>query len=144
MINLADLAASVVDFAASNTLTIIPAVPEKGRGPEVLLTPGNQALPQFLELVLAWGGGAVYLQTVMFDPDEEGDAGEEFARLRKKAGQIGEINVAFVSGGLVHFWTQVEPWLAEWRDGADARHRQPAPSQRQDGGDRPGEVDQAR
>lgn len=119
MINLAELAASVADFAARNNLTLVPAVPERDFGPEVNITADVLSLPGFLDLAARLGGGVVYLKTVPFDP---GDTDPPLHLLKHK-GEIGQLLVAFASNGLIHFWEQSAPLQTEWQGLADAASR---------------------
>ncbi len=49
MNKLAKLTASVTEFAARNTMVLVPAVPERDLGPKVNIAPGALDLPGFLE-----------------------------------------------------------------------------------------------
>ncbi len=120
MTNLAKLAASVTEFAAHNSMTLVPAVPERDLGPEVNISPDALNLPGFLALAATLGGGVLYLKAVVFDPDDDEDEVEDPpAHLIKHRGEIGRVSVAFAANGLIHFWEQSAPWHLEWQEIAD-------------------------
>lgn len=118
MTNLAKVAASVIEFADRNNLTLVPAAPERDLGPEVNLTPEALNLPKFLDLAAKLGGGVVYLKSIPFDPDDEME--DPPANLLQHKGEIGQVLVAFSANGLIHFWEQSAPWQAEWQELANA------------------------
>ena len=121
MEDLAKLAAAVTEFAASNHLTIVPAVPEHDCGPEVCLGPDALDLPGFLALAGKLGASALYLLTVPFDPGNNDDQPEDPPEdLIRHKGQTGEVSVAFTAGGLVHFWEHSAAWYQEWQELADS------------------------
>ncbi|MEX5713175.1 hypothetical protein AB1484_34310 [Parafrankia sp. FMc6] len=68
MNNLATLAASVTEFAACNTMALVPAVPERDLGPEVNISPGALDLPGFLALAAMLGGAVLYLRPLPSTP----------------------------------------------------------------------------
>ncbi|MCW2879083.1 MAG: hypothetical protein JWQ95_3183 [Sphaerisporangium sp.] len=114
--NLTQLAASVTKFAATASMTLVPAVPEHALGPEVCLGPETVDLPGFLALAHKLGGGVLYLRAAPFDPaDDEHEVDEPPAHLAKCKGQIGQISVAFAANGLVHYWEHRTAWYAEWQ-----------------------------
>lgn len=121
MEDLAELAAAVTQFSAGAALTLVPAVPEHDRGPEVCLGPETIDLPGFLAIARKIGGGVLYLQAVPFDPgaDEEALQDDAVAHLLSRKGETGEIIVAFAANGIVHFWEQSTAWYLEWQGAAD-------------------------
>lgn len=118
--DLAELAMSITDFAASKRLTIIPAVPEHDYGPEVRLGQDEMTLPEFLELTHKLGGGVLYLRAVPFDP-ASGDvpSADPPAHLISHKGQTGQVAAAFAANGIVHFWEHCAAWHAEWQELTD-------------------------
>jgi hypothetical protein len=120
--DLAELASLATRFAAREHLTIVPAVPEHGCGPEVSLGPDELGLSGFLELAGKLGGGVLYLRAAPFDPDavDGGDQQDEStAHLIAHKGQTGQVSVAFAANGLVHFWEHRTAWYLEWEELAD-------------------------
>jgi hypothetical protein len=71
--DLAKIADSVREFATSGSLTLVPAAPVHGYGPEVCLGPDAIDLPAFLAIAQRYGGGLLYLGTTPFDPDTQDD-----------------------------------------------------------------------
>lgn len=63
MRNLAELAVSVTEFAARNTMTLVPAVPERDLAPEANISPDTVDLQGFLAFARTLGGGVLYLKT---------------------------------------------------------------------------------
>jgi hypothetical protein len=117
MDDLAKLAALAADYASREHLTIIPAVPESGYGPEVILGPADMELPGFLALARQLGGGVLYLRAVPFDPDSgEDPPADAPAHLVRHKGQTGQVTAAFAANGIVHFWEQLAAWYAEWQE----------------------------
>ncbi|SQD95043.1 MULTISPECIES: hypothetical protein [unclassified Parafrankia] len=117
MNNLATLAASVTEFAARNTMTLVPAVPERDLGPEVNISPGALDLPGFLALAAMLGGAVLYLKAVAFDPDnDEDEVADPPTHLIKNKGETGRVSVAFAANGLIRFWEQSAPWYLEWQE----------------------------
>jgi hypothetical protein len=56
-----------------------------------------------------------------FDPGSDDDLQEDPpARLAGRAGEIGEISVAFMANGMVHFWEHYAAWYLEWQDLTDS------------------------
>jgi len=70
MNNLAELAVSVTEFAARNTMTLVPGVPERDLAPEVNISPDTVDLQAFLAFAATLGGGALYLKAIAFNPDD--------------------------------------------------------------------------
>ena len=121
MDDLAQLADSVTGFAAAKNLTIVPAVPEQGYGPEVCLGPDELDLPGFLELAERLGGGVLYVRAAPFDPAGDDDQpADPPGHLTGRKGQTGQVSVAFAANGVMHFWDQHAPWYLEWRQLADS------------------------
>jgi hypothetical protein len=111
--DLAVLARTVTAFAAERALTLVPMAPTRDLGPEVSLSPAEVALPGFLELAAALGGGVLYLQATAFDPQDD-PVDEPPAALLAREGQIGELTVAFAANGLTHFWQHRTDWYQQW------------------------------
>jgi hypothetical protein len=115
--DLADLAASVTGFAAAENLTIVPAVPEQGYGPEVCLSSSELSLLGFLELAAKLCGGVLYLRATPFDPaTADGPAESLPAHLTEHKGQTGQVSVAFAANGVLHFWDHATAWHLEWEE----------------------------
>jgi hypothetical protein len=122
MDDLAELAASVIAFAAAENLAVVPAIPGRDCGPEVCLGPEELDLPGFLALADRLGRGVLYLRAVPFDPDsDEHQPADPPAHLTRRKGQTGEVSVAFAANGVVHFWEDYAAWHLEWQDLADGR-----------------------
>jgi hypothetical protein len=112
----AKLAKSVADYAAQNSLVLVPAIPEAGIGPEVYLNPDTLELPAFLSLARKIGGCVLYLRSELFDPYADEDHTHELpAHLVRHVGQVGQVSVAFMANGLVHFWQQSATWYLDWQ-----------------------------
>ncbi|MEU6711517.1 hypothetical protein ABZ897_08530 [Nonomuraea sp. NPDC046802] len=112
----AKLAKLVADYAAQNSLVLVPAIPETGIGPEVYLDPDTLELPAFLSLARKIGGCVLYLRSEPFDPHaDEDDVHELPAHLVQHVGQVGQVSVAFTANGLVHFWQQSAAWYLDWQ-----------------------------
>jgi hypothetical protein len=95
MDDLAELAASVIAFAAAENLAVVPAIPGRDCGPEVCLGPEELDLPGFLALAGRLGSGVLYLRAVLFDPDsDEHQPANPPAHLTRRKGQTGEVSVA--------------------------------------------------
>ena len=114
MENLAEMADLVTEFAAREHLMIVPAIPAAHDGPQVQLGLDEMDLPEFLELAGKLGGGAIYLQSVRFDPGEEEDLPDGAAGLLKYEGHISRVTVAFAAGGVMHFWEDEASWYVRW------------------------------
>ena len=120
MDDLAELAASVIAFAAAENLAVVPAIPGRDCGPEVCLGPEELDLPGFLALAGRLGSGVLYLRAVLFDPDsDEHQPADPPAHLTRRKGQTGEVSVAFAADGVAHFWEDYAAWYLEWQDLAD-------------------------
>lgn len=142
----ARLARSATEFAAANALTVVPVVPDHDVGPEVVIEPSILDLPGFLALAAKLGGGALYLQTFPFDPDDEDDASDDEdplpADVLKRKGQVCRVSVAFAANGLVHFWESDAAWHQQW---VAHRFATRVPTQRERGEpERPSDEERAR
>ncbi len=130
MEDLAKLTAAVTEFAARAALTIVPAVPEQGYGPEVCLG------PDALDLAEKLGGGMLYLRAVPFSPGGDDDQpGDPPSHLIRHKGKTGQVSVAFAANGLVHFWEHHTAWYLEWQELTDSD-----PSRRGPGMDEPDQL----
>ncbi|TDD00572.1 hypothetical protein E1292_28370 [Nonomuraea deserti] len=110
------LAKLAADYAAQNSLVLVPAIPETGIGPEVYLDPDTLELPAFLSLARKIGGCILYLRSEPFDPyADEDDIHELPTHLAQHVGQVGQVSVAFMANGLVHFWQQSAAWYLDWQ-----------------------------
>ncbi|MFF5230307.1 hypothetical protein [Dactylosporangium sp. NPDC000521] len=121
-----DLSAVVSTFAAQHALIVVPAVPARDVGPDVIIEPDVLDLPGFLELAGKLCNGVLYLSARPFEPDIA-DRREDFPeRLLEFRGQVGEIVVAFAANGLVHLWERRTEWIDEWDDYFDGIARRKA------------------
>lgn len=76
-------------------------------------------VPGFLALADRLGGGVMYLRAAPFDPgqDEAAEPGSQITvELASHAGTLGQVSLAFVANGVVHFWERSTPWYQEWED----------------------------
>jgi hypothetical protein len=115
--DLTKLSAFVTEFAAQNTMTLVPAVPERDLGSEVNIRPDTLDLHGFLALAAKLGGGVLYSKARRFDPegDDEDEVDDPPSHLLKRKGEIAQVSVAFAVNGLIHFWEQRAPWYDEWQ-----------------------------
>jgi len=145
MEDLAELAASVIGFAAREHLAIVPAIPTNDYGPEVSLGPDALDLPGFLELAGRLGGGVLYLQASPFDPGSgEDQPADPPAHLLGHKGQTGQVSVAFAANGVMHFWEHETAWYLEWEELADSAPRRVPGMDETDETERLGEEERAR
>lgn len=115
--DLEQLGASVIEFAAREQLTVVPAVPQHDYGPEVCLGVDVLGLTGFLTLARQLGGGVLYLEAAPFEPDSTRESHEDPpAHLLKYKGRIGQVSVAFAANSVVHFWEHRTAWYREWHD----------------------------
>ncbi|MBM0230524.1 hypothetical protein JNW91_00715 [Micromonospora sp. STR1_7] len=115
------LRSAATAFAEQNALTVVPAVPLHDLGPEVQLDGEVIDLPGFLNLAQRMCAPALYLEVDRFDPD--GDSVDDPPRhLLARRGQLQGIEMAFVAGGVVHFWEHIASWYAEWESLLAANH----------------------
>lgn len=110
-------AASIIEFADTTAITIIPVLPSDDCGPEVRLGPAAMDLPAFLALAQKLGGGVLYVRATPFDPAATDDEPVEElpSHLTKREGEVGYLGVAFAVNGLIHFWEQTTAWYQEWQ-----------------------------
>ncbi|WP_405097598.1 hypothetical protein [Micromonospora sp. NBC_01412] len=141
----AQLAHAAAEFAARNSLTVIPAAPHHDAGPEVVIEPKALDLPGFLTLAAQLGGGMLYLETSRFNPDDEDDSGDDELpeHLLKRKGQACCVTVAFAANGLVHFWESDADWYQEWLAHEFVSSRSPAQRERDEPA-RPSDEERAR
>lgn len=118
--DLGRLAASITEFAAAHSMTVVPAIPGAGSGRVVVIEPEDLDLPGFLELARKLGDGAFYLRTELFSADDDQPGGVS-AQIARRKGQICELRLAFASAGhgLLHFWEETAPWYLEWLGSQD-------------------------
>jgi hypothetical protein len=109
----------VSGHAGDGDWLIVPGVPEQGYGPEVQLGAAVD-VPGFLALADRLGGGVIYLRAVPFDPRQDAaeEPGSHIAELASHAGKLGQVSLAFVANGVVHFWERSTPWYEEWEEQA--------------------------
>ncbi|MFI2667562.1 hypothetical protein [Micromonospora carbonacea] len=121
MDDVSSLRSAVAAFAEQHALAVVPAVPLRGCGPEVPLDGEDIDLPGFLVLAQRMGAPALYLAIDPFDPDDDLVA-DPPRHLLARRGQLQGIEVAFVAGGVVHFWEHTASWYAEWEALLTANH----------------------
>ncbi|MFF3857105.1 hypothetical protein [Micromonospora sp. NPDC002575] len=122
MDDVSSLRSTATAFAEQHALAVVPAVPLHDLGPEVQLDGEDIDLPGFLALAQRTGAPALYLAVDPFDPDD--DLVDDPPRhLLARRGQLQGIEMAFVAGGVVHFWEHTAPWYAEWEALLTANHR---------------------
>lgn len=120
MDDVSSLLSAVTAFAEQHAITVVPAVPVQGQGgPEVILEPEDIDLPGFLALAQRMGAQALYLDSDVFEADLDLTA-DPPQHLLARRGQMYYIEVAFVAGGVVHYWEHTAPWYREWEDLANA------------------------
>jgi len=120
--DVSSLRSTATAFAEQHALAVVPAVPLHDLGPEVRLDEEDIDLPGFLALAQRMGAPALYLEVDPFDPDD--DLVDDPPRhLLARRGQLQGIEVAFVAGGVVHFWEHTASWYAEWSALLIANHR---------------------
>src|SRR5258708_4526951 len=73
MESLSGLADVVTTFATQHSLTVIPAVPARDCGPDVIIEPDVLDLPGFLELAGKLCNGVLYVKARPFDPGVVGE-----------------------------------------------------------------------
>lgn len=120
MDDLTSLRSTATAFADEHAMTVVPAVPASGIGLEVFLEPDVLDLPGFLSLAHQLGARALYLQSETFDPDPD-EVNDPPGRLLEHRGKPCRIEVAFVAGGVVHFWEQTASWYTEWEGLTDSQ-----------------------
>ncbi|TDB80232.1 hypothetical protein [Micromonospora sp. KC721] len=113
MDDVSSLRSSATAFAEQHAMTVVPAVPLHDLGPEVQLDAEVIDLPGFLALAQRMGAPALYLEVDPFDPDPDLVA-DPPRHLLARRGQLHGIEMAFVAGGVVHFWEHTASWYAEW------------------------------
>jgi hypothetical protein len=113
--DLTGLRSAVAAFAEQHSLVVVPAVPAHDIGPEVQLHPDALDLPGFLDVARQLDARALYVQTETFDPDSD-EVTDPPPKLLKHRGNPCTIEVAFVAGGVVHFWEYTATWYIEWED----------------------------
>src|SRR4051812_25839556 len=116
MESLSGLADVVTAFATQHSLTVVPAVPARDCGPDVIIEPDVLDLPGFLELAGKLCNGVLYVKARPFDPGVVGEREDVSDRLLGFRGQVGEVVVAFTANGLVHVWERRTEWIDEWDD----------------------------
>ena len=123
--DLTGIVAAVSGHADNGEWLIVPGIPEQGYGPEVQLGAAVD-VPGFLALADRLGGGVMYLRAVPFDPGHDAAEGAEsqIAELASHAGKLGQVSLAFVANGVVHFWERSTSWYGEWEElaGQALRH----------------------
>ncbi|SCL43855.1 hypothetical protein GA0070606_0046 [Micromonospora citrea] len=119
MDDVSSLRSSATAFAEQHAMTVVPAVPLHDLGPEVQLDAEVIDLPGFLALAQRMGAPALYLEVDPFDPDPALVA-DPPRHLLARRGQLHGIEMAFVAGGVVHFWEHTASWYTEWEDLVDA------------------------
>ncbi|MFJ1542309.1 hypothetical protein ACIODS_27600 [Micromonospora chalcea] len=120
MDDLSSLRSTVTAFAEQNTIAVVPAMPVRGQGgPEVVLEPDDITLSDFLTLAGRMNAQALYLDSEDFgvELDLQDDPP---AHLLARRGQLYYVEVAFVAGGVVHYWEQTASWFREWEASVDA------------------------
>ncbi|WP_146179976.1 hypothetical protein [Micromonospora sp. RP3T] len=121
MDDVSSLHSSVTTFAEEHAITMVPAVPVQGQGgPEVLLDAECIDLPSFLNLARQMGAQALYLDADPFDVELDLADVELPQHVLARRGQLYSVQVAFVAGGVVHYWEHTAAWYTEWEDLIDA------------------------
>ncbi|MFI6134051.1 hypothetical protein [Micromonospora sp. NPDC051141] len=116
------LRSTATAFAEQHALVVVPVVPVHHLGPEVRLDGEDIDLPGFLTLAQRMSAPALYVAVDPFDPDD--DLVDDPPRhLLARRGQLQGIEVAFVAGGVVHFWEHTVSWYAEWEALITATYR---------------------
>jgi hypothetical protein len=130
------LAAQVRQIASSLQLVVVPAMPlhSSGTGLVVLLDDDDMSAADFCALASAADAKLLYLRAESFDAEneqeldiEENDRTEpgekaraQLADLRRDAerfnGRIGQLEVAFAIGGVLHYWAAAAEWYDNLMD----------------------------
>lgn len=125
-----DLAAQVKELVASRQLIMIPTMPLRNSNPSfvVFLSQGDMSASEFCDVAVAAGVKLFYVQADTFNSDRDlmvggrhralnwqnGEEDTRLASLRGEAGvyngRIGEIELGFASGGVLHCWIVTAPW----------------------------------
>ncbi|MFF3870080.1 hypothetical protein [Micromonospora sp. NPDC001898] len=115
MDDVSSLRSAATAFAEQHAMPVVPAVPLHDLGPEVQLDAEVIDLPGFLALAHRMGSPALYLEVDLFDPDMDLVA-DPPGHLLARRGQLHGIEMAFVAGGVVHFWEHTACWFTEWEN----------------------------
>src|SRR5690349_11482292 len=108
ILELESAAEHVTTYALEHDLHILPVAPTSD-GPTVEVEPEDLDLAGFLAAAAKFCGGLLYVRhhrisSSLLIPDE----------FRKHAAKIGELEVAFVFQGVLHFWAQTTAWYDAW------------------------------
>ena len=128
-----ELAAEVLELAHSRNLVLIRALPDRESGFAVYLGDEDMSPSEFSDIAAAVSAKLLYFETHSFNaendlrigrrriPNLRDDSGDrELGALRQEAsaynGLSCEATLGFAANGVMHYWTTVTAWYAQYID----------------------------
>lgn len=128
-----ELVTQVNELVAARQLVMIPTLPLRGNdsGFVAVLSPEDMSVSQFCDLAVTAGAKIFYVQVNDFDAERDltvnvgrarawlgGEENVALMSLRKEAssynGRIGEIQLGFAAGSVLHCWITTAPWYDQF------------------------------